>query len=359
LPRGLIKSFSRTIKTEFKNNIPTNLEVFLTEVGLFKRFSKFLTRYSIFYFRGHKKFEIKRIDERHKKILWINISATSLGDSLMDLSSRVMLQNKEIDLLTDQKNECLYQYDKFFKNVFTVGSIDIKKNYDLVILDSYSSRSLKIKYQYAKNVVFVGMYGFFNGCDVNRTLYSFYQMNYLLGSKSKEKIINEIAKPYLYLGKENFQIVENFFLSKKFVSFALGGDWQYRKYENWELVIEKIFETDPNIKIILLGSKNGLDSEQKIKKRFGEKIISFVDKLSFLETSAIIKKSELIFCSDGGLMHAAHSLNTPTISLFARVKPEMRTTNQIKNISIFDPSNVNNIKPYKIFRRYLEFYPLL
>ena len=356
---GLIKSFKRTTEYRFENKVPENMEIFLKQVGLLRRFLKFTIRYCFYFFQGHKNLEVNKIEEEQKRILWINISAPSLGDALMDLSSRVILKNKELDLLTDKRNAELFQYDKHFRNVYTTESVDIKNHYDLVILDSFSTRSLKIKYQYARNVLFVGMYGFFNGCDVNRTLYSFYQMNYLLGLPYNENQINKIAKPHLDLNMENFETLNENLLPKKFLSIALGGDWLFRTYNNWEFVIEKIFSVNSETKILILGSKNALSLAQKIQDKFGENVVSYVNKLSFLETSKIIGKSELLLCCDGGLMHAAHSLNIPTISLFAKVKPELRLTNKIKNISIYDSSDVNNIKPSEIFEKYLDFYPLL
>ena len=50
----------------------------------------------------------------HKEILWINISAPSLGDSLTDLSSRTMLSDRKVDLFTDKKNSDLYKDDFIF-----------------------------------------------------------------------------------------------------------------------------------------------------------------------------------------------------------------------------------------------------
>ena len=58
----------------------------------------------------------------------------------MDLSSRVLLAGKKIDLLTDKKNANLYSNDLYFSSVFTSYKDVISENYDLVIVDSYSTR---------------------------------------------------------------------------------------------------------------------------------------------------------------------------------------------------------------------------
>ena len=68
--------------------------------------------------KRQKNLELYSILPKHKKILWINISAPSLGDSQMDLSSRIMLSDKQIDLFTDTKNSNLYESDSIFRNIY-------------------------------------------------------------------------------------------------------------------------------------------------------------------------------------------------------------------------------------------------
>ena len=72
-----------------------------------------------------------------------------------------------------------------------------KNKYDLVIIDSYSSRSMRVKAEVAPSLNYVGMYGFFNGPEVNRTLFSFHQMNNLLGNIKEEDEILNLAKNHI------------------------------------------------------------------------------------------------------------------------------------------------------------------
>ena len=138
---------------------------------------KFLRRYLFLFFLKQKNLELLSILPNHQKILWINVSAPSLGDSLMDLSSRVLLAGRSVDLFSDAKNINLYLDDQYFNNVYSKASQLNNHEYDLVILDSYSTRSIKIKAKVAPNTVFVGMFGYFNGPEVNRILYLYHQMN--------------------------------------------------------------------------------------------------------------------------------------------------------------------------------------
>ena len=63
----------------------------------------------------------------------------------MDLSSRLLLHGRRVDLITDSKNMHLYSNDKYFSSVYYKKD-DLKNNYyDLVIVDSYSTKSMRIK----------------------------------------------------------------------------------------------------------------------------------------------------------------------------------------------------------------------
>ncbi|MBT4958842.1 MAG: lipopolysaccharide heptosyltransferase family protein, partial [Flavobacteriaceae bacterium] len=77
----------------------------------------------------------------------------------MDLSSRILLKEKILDLYTDEKNANLYLDDNYFNNIYTNFKALNTNQYDLVIMDSYSSRTLKIKAKVAPKTHFVGMFG--------------------------------------------------------------------------------------------------------------------------------------------------------------------------------------------------------
>ena len=90
--------FKKTYTLPFKFDIPNYAQEFLEKKTLIKSRIKFLKRYLYINIKGQKLLEIYSILPKHNNILWINISAPSLGDSLMDLSSRIMLKGRKIDL---------------------------------------------------------------------------------------------------------------------------------------------------------------------------------------------------------------------------------------------------------------------
>ena len=102
-------------------------------------------------------------------------------------------------------------------------------------------------------------------------------------------------------------------------AIALGGDWEYRSYEDWPIVIEKLLIDNKQLNIVLLGSNNANDINKKILEKFpSANILSYVDKLTFNQTAEIIKNAQLLLCCDGGLMHAANAVSTKIIPLFKK-----------------------------------------
>ena len=352
-------NFIRTYSLPFKNSIPHYIDAHLNKVSLYKRYSKFVRRRLYIYLKKQRQLEIFEILNEHKKILWINMSAPSLGDSLMDLSSRSLLQNKNLDLYTDQKNAHIYEHDLFFNKVYTSTKDVTKLSYDLIIIDSYSTRSIRIKSSVAPKTPFVGIFGYFNGPEVNRILFSFFQMNSLLGGFMSENEVKNLAKNSIAISNKDEMIVKNI-IPKKYISFVLGGEWKYKTYSKWDEVISKIIKNDKELHIIFLGSNNAKIAAKKILKNFpSNNIFNFVDKLSFNQTVGVIKNSQIVFCCDGGLMHASNALNAKNITLFARLTPKMLLTKNANTTCLYDEKDVNNISSKDVLSEYYKiFYSL-
>ncbi|MDA8905292.1 lipopolysaccharide heptosyltransferase family protein [Candidatus Thioglobus sp.] len=315
---------------------------------------KYLRRYLYIYLKGQRSLEIFSILPVHKNILWINMSAPSLGDSLMDLSSRSLLKGKNIDLFTDVKNAHIYEDDLFLNNIYTKILNINQLKYDLVVIDSFSTRSIKVKSKVAPKTSYVGMFGYFNGPEVNRTLFSFYQMNNLLGSYKSENEIKTLARNSLTISEVDKNIVQSI-IPQKYISFVLGGEWSYRTYEKWGEVISKIISDNKQEHIIFLGSKNAKNSAEMILKFHPHSnIFNLVDKLSFNQTAEVLKKSIVVFCCDGGLMHAANAVNAKNIILFARKVPALLLTENSDSTNLYDDKDVNNIPSEAILSAYYE-----
>jgi heptosyltransferase-2 len=348
-----MSGYKKTYKLPFKFDIPNYSQAFLEENSAFKCWLKYIKRYFYILLRRQNQHEIFNILPSHHRILWINLSAPSLGDSLMDLSSRVMLRGKSIDLFTDKKNAILYDDDQVFSNVYVQQQKVDGLKYDLVIIDSYSTRSINIKAKLAPSTPYIGMFGYYNGPEVNRVIFSFHQMNHLLGYIKSEDDINSSSKVSLFISNEDQEVVSNIGLPAEYITIALGGEWKYRTYNQWDKIIEKLIANNNNLNIVLIGSGNAKDISEKLLKKMPLKnLFNCVDQFTFNQTAQIIKKSQVLLCCDGGLMHAANSVNTPIVSLFARLTPKMQLTENIVSFTLFDSTDVNNVSVKSILEEY-------
>ena len=83
-------------------------------------------------------------------------------------------------------------------------------------------------------------------------------------------------------------------------------------------------------------------------------IYNCVNQYSFNQTAQIISQSDVLLCCDGGLTHAANSLNKTIIPLFARLTPAMQLTDCVNAFPLFDDTDVNNITTEDVIERYKE-----
>ena len=347
-------TFNRTHKLPFKYVIPTYTNQYLKKKPIYQRFIKFFKRYIYIVIKGQKNLETFSILPSHHKILWINLSASSIGDSLMDLSSRVMLSDKNVDLFTNKKNKHIYQDDEIFNNVFSQINEMQNIKYSLVILDSYSTRSIKIKSLIAKDSPYVGMFGYFNGPEVNRILFSFHQMNNLLGNNLNEGEINKKAKNFITISKSD-KLIINDIVTENYLVIALGGEWEYKTYKKWDEIIERLISQDCDLRIVLIGSDNALQQSLEILKKFSEyNFLNCVARLTYNQTIEVIRQSKLLLCCDGGLLHGATAVNANTLALLARLSPEMLLTKNTSAFSLYDDDNVNRILVHDILSKYEE-----
>jgi hypothetical protein len=347
--------FEKTYTLPFKYEIPNYTSVFLEESSITKCWIKFIKRYIYLTIKRQTALEIRQILPKHRNILWINLSAPSLGDSLMDLSSRVLLQGKEVDLFTDNKNAILYQDDSVFTRIFTRKAEVAQHKYDLVILDSFSTRSIDIKTQILPLNPFVGMFGYYNGPEVNRVLFSFHRMNQLLGYVNSETEVNKVARPSIAIEINNLTSVEELNLPSSYIAIALGGEWAYRTYNKWGEVIDKLTKKNDKLNLVFVGSDNAKESAKALTETFPrDNIFNCVAKFTFNQTAQIIKGANILLCCDGGLMHSANAVNTPIVPLFARLTPTMQLTESIQAFPLFDATDVNNIPVEDIIVKYIE-----
>jgi heptosyltransferase-2 len=347
LPKKLLALYSKSYKLHF--NLPNNRgEYLLGEAFKLKRLIKFFKRYFYLWWWGQLTLEKSSIAKEMKTILWINTTAPSLGDSLMDLSGRVLISDKHLDLYTDPKNSLLYANDAIFQQVFDQPESLTGRPYDFILIDSFSPRSFNLKLKYFPHTPFAGLYGFLNGFDLNRTLFSYYRIAELFEVNLNN--LENLAKPSLTISPTAQATIANFFLPEDVIAIAVGGEWDFRTFDRWTEVIDLLYEKGER-HIVLVGSSNGLKTANQILNKYPT-LWDFVGQLSLSETVAVLAKSKVVLCADGGILHLANAIDKPTVSLFASIHPQLRLTQANLSIPLYDDISVKNISANAVFTAY-------
>lgn len=355
LKEFFLHGIESTVKIKYPE-VPHTPEDYLKNEPKLKIFKKYLHKYFKLKINGQIPLLREHIPE-NSTILWLYTGKRNFGDAIMDISGRALLKNKsiKIDLLTLPHLKTVFEEDDIFRKVYSYPDMPPQDNYDYAILSEFNHPTIRLKSRYYKKLPFACLFGFFLGPDRNQTLFSFSGINSCFKLGFSPKQISTIAKPYITSSKSKFLEATKEIPKECFITISVGGIDPWRTYQHWpEFLgllnaseIQKIPRT-----IVLLGSGNGLEIQKKIlsEKFLNLKIVTFVDKLSILESREFISKASLFIGCDGGLMHVAHSTNTRSISLF-RVNelPHLRLTQECHSLPIHSTDTVNSISPTLIF----------
>lgn len=308
---------------------------------------KFFKRWLIFAAFGQLFLLRDKIPKGTRRVLWINQTAPSLGDALMDTSARVLLQGMEVHLLTASQNQSLFKRDPVFKAVYS-GSTDAqavhrREPFDLIILDSFSPKSLTRKLLCAPFTRFVGLYGFLNAYEVHRSIYSFRRIEHLLGSECRAKVRLTHGLPLM---PPVIPFRENC------IAIGVGGEWAFRTYGQWAEVLAGLLER--NMSVVLVGSENGIVGAQDLVARFPS-IVNLVAKTTLAEVASILAASKIYVGADGGLWHLASACMTPSVALHADCQIYDQRGNQVSraaevpaHVALFSDKDVSEISPSTI-----------
>jgi heptosyltransferase-2 len=346
--------FYRTYTTPFKEKIPAEVEAFFARVSLIKRFQRFFGRYIYAEITLRHSQKIEKISAKHRRILWIQWVDAYLGDSLMDLSSRVLFKDKKIDLLTKENTALIYQNDAIFQRVFTNINACNPNDYDLIIIGSYRQRELKIITHHFRALPHATLFGYYNVDEFHRLYFSFYRLNQLLSYAYNQAYIDAVAKPLLSITKADKAVVgggsSSYNLPNNYIAIVIGGANEERIFHAWDKVINTLLADKITPKIVLIGLQNAQNAKV-IAAEYPDNVIDMVGKCSFNQSAQIIKKSQLLVCVDGGLMHAANAVQTPVVGLFYRLNPSLRLINMNKSYGLVDAENINNISVDDIIKK--------
>jgi len=312
-----------------------------------------IRRLLLLYVLGERSRYRSRFPGDSGKILWIHMT-DHLGDSLMRLSPIRLLTDSTVDLLTDDKATWLFKPGGCFRNVMKLSDNDLRldaREYDCVILDALHTRPLLVKHRMLKNTAFVSQNDFFHYCrdDYNLTLCSWARMAHLLGREIDD--LAGCARLLLDTHTAFAELPDRIGLRSGSLGIVVGGREEYRIYRQWIQVVEGLFRNYPDLQLVLLGTENGEVPAREILSRFPKKgIINCINTYTLAQTAALVERCSLVLCADGGLLHVANAVATPTVCLFAQEYPAFRYTPSDRFRALRSEENVNTIEPEAVVR---------
>lgn len=315
--------------------IDSNAEDYLADQGYGKLGWRHLRRRVQFALSGQKKYLKNHLQTSWKRGLWIYKGIPQIGDALMDLAPRSLLQQQgfKIDLYTDPHLASMFNDDPWFEQVYDNTQTISSEIYDFVIVPSYKGRSLRHKSSLTPKLSWVSMHDFYTGPEFNRGQFATQRIIDLLGCKATQlEFVQHQQQKLLLLAtapteKRNF----------KKIAFALGGVDELRTYKHWLSLATALTDSGINIEFTLLGSANALEAAQEITSRSSNalRINNHVNKTSITECRNLIHQQDLLITADGGLMHLGSTTGTKLVSLFhSTVKPHWRLSGKHLNAAL-------------------------
>jgi heptosyltransferase-2 len=329
--------------------VPHEPEPYLQSVSKIQIAKKYLHKYLLLKIYGQLKLR-KEFAPEDKKILWLYTGKRNFGDAVMDLSGRSLLKksNIHLDLFTLPHLKNLFKEDDIFKNIYDLDDEIQTDGYDFIIISEFNLPSIRLKNKLFKKTEFACLYDFFYGPDRNQIIFSHAAINHVFRLGNTVQEIESSAKPYL---AQKTPPIDD--LQKDYISICIGGIDDNRTYKKWGDVLRLLDEHQDSPSLIyLLGSSNGLEAAREIcSLKFNRlEIINKVDSLNLLKSREIIANSSLYIGCDGGLMHVAHTTNTPSVSIFNQSEsPYLRLTQSCLSHHLHSQSEVSAITPQSIF----------
>jgi ADP-heptose:LPS heptosyltransferase len=331
------------------SEIESNDKDYLSDIGYKKIGWRNFRRKIQFLLSGQNQHLRHKIDPTWKRGLWIYKGIPQIGDALMDLAPRSLLQKQglRIDLYTDHHLAVLFDGDPWFDKVYDNPKKITCKNYDFVIIPSHKRRSLKYKFDTFPETAWISIHEFYTGPEFHRGKFAAQRIIDLLDNKTttinfawhqQQKLI-----PLFDSQTENNKLIK--------IAYAMGGVDKNRTYSNWSTFTRELIKSNIKFELTLLGSENATTTANEFANEFNGnlKIVNKVNKTGITECRKLIHQQDILITADGGLMHLGSTTKVKLISLFhAKINPCWRlsgvhlqsalqsTTNSVSDIASAD-----------------------
>ena len=260
------------------------------------------------------------------------ILATALIENL-----HKSLTSSELHVLVRKGNEGLFENHPYVKRVLVWNKRGSKYKSLLQIL----SQIRKEKYDLLINLQRFASSGFLTLFSksketrgFNKNPFSFFfskRVPHTLGDHKHEIernfnlisdfVSDKICKPKLYPSQKHQEKIKDL-RANRFVIMAPGSVWKTKQLplEKW---IELCNLISPEYSIYLIGASSDHSICTQIKEKAKRDHIRILaGELSFLESAALMEKSEMNYVNDSAPLHLASSMNAPVTAFFCSTLPQ-------------------------------------
>ena len=258
------------------------------------------------------------------------------------------------DLLPFKKkiiDEFIIYNDNYLSLLFFFIKIFRTKFDKLYYIHEFTTKSReKRDYLFFKLCKIKEMYGFnLKGKKTDEERHNYNKFNetyYLCRTVDKDIKYNQISYSDIFQN--------NFCIKEKYMTISMGGrnvkkTW---KFKNWEILVEKILNNFPHLKIKIVGSKNEIFNANKICKINKNKITNMCGKTKVKSLFKLINSSQYHISHDDGTMHVASVYKKTGAVIFGLTAPKGRWFPLNKKQKIFYPKkDINEFNPDYIFKK--------
>ncbi|MBI1767708.1 MAG: glycosyltransferase family 9 protein [Bacteroidetes bacterium] len=270
------------------------------------------------------------------KILIVRFS--SIGDIVLTTPVprciKTQLENVEVHYATKSQYQSILESNPYIDKVFLFKedlnelTTELKKeNYD-VVLDLHNNLRTRI----LKWKLGVRSYSF-NKLNIEKWL----MVNFKINKLPDVHIVDRYLETAKSLGVKNDALGLDYFIPEKdevpwewfpethrdgFVAYAIGA-----QHETKKLPIVRMIELCKKINrpIILLGGKEDFENAEQVRKAFENRnsriIFNACGKFNLNQSADIVRKSDVIFSHDTGLMHIAAALKKEVYTIWGNTIP--------------------------------------
>ena len=299
-----------------------------------------------------------------KKILCFRNS--KLGDYLISIPALVLIRKKnpncKIYYLTSRSKFYKNLPKKLGKKLIIDEFIFYENNFKSIIRLFFKLRSLEIQkfyYLQEKSNLYRELRDFIFFFLINiKKRYGFFtkKKNYKKFSETMQitgRVDKKITKKQIKLFSKISLIKETPLYKFNYITISIGGFSQKKIWEmkNWSILI-KLILSNYNFKIVILGTKEDIDSARYLSLIDKKKIFSLCGKTNIEQLLNLIKFSKIHITNDNGSMHISSLFSKKSICLFNNHDPEGKWYPLNDNATILRHKlGINLIKPILVFKK--------